>query len=60
MIQQASEQGGMEAPAAAPEPMKGGYGSGMNNPSVAQVEDANVQYNESISRMKQLMTRLNG
>ena len=60
MIQQASEQGGMEAPAAAPEPMKGGYGSGMNNPSVAPVEDANVQYNESISRMKQLMTRLNG
>jgi len=60
MIQQASEQGGMEAPAAAPESMKGGYGSGMNNPSVAPVEDANVQYNESISRMKQLMTRLNG
>ena len=53
---QGSEQGGT----AAPEPMKGGYGSGMNNPSVAQVEDANVQYNESISRMKQLMTRLNG
>jgi hypothetical protein len=53
---QGSEQAGM----AAPEPMKGGYGSGMDNPSVAQVEDANVQYNESISRMKQLMTRLNG
>ena len=53
---QGSEQGGT----AAPEPMQGGYGSGMNNPSVAQVEDANVQYNESISRMKQLMTRLNG
>lgn len=49
---QGSEQGGMAAePAAAPavDPM-----------AAPATEDANVQYNESISRMKQLMTRLNG
>ena len=53
MIKQGSEQGGMaaapEAAPAAPEPQ-----------AAAPVDNTNVQYNESISRMKQLMTRLNG
>ena len=58
MIQQgfasADGQGGMEQTPANPAPT-----APMAGPA-EPVEDANVQYNESFSRMKQLMTRLNG
>ena len=56
---QGSEQGGMPAKPGNEQPQGQPPIAPMAGPE-APVEDANVQYNESISRMKQLMTRLNG